>query len=366
VFEQQVRRTVEAHVGLPVGPGLVPAGRTAAAVGADAVLAIRPAEGRVAWRAAGADQAFVAGALLLLRRGDALEAVDPASGRVRWSRPLTGERPTAAAATAASGGLVILAEPGAASAFQARDGSLAWRRDLPGTSGLRLGAFGALAVLATDAGVLHGLGPGGALAWRVRGPGPALAPPVLSGGLVATLHGVGAGAALLFLDPASGERRGEVALDVRPSGAPIRFGNGLALGGLAGGEAVLILVVPGRGRRWEVGLPLGSAPLLAAAGGRLVAAGADGAVATLDAQGRIGWTLPAVGDVGAVPCLARGVVVAARAGVALLDAATGRLLAHAAGPAPARLLAGPDLGIAALDADGTLLGLAAGGHLSVL
>jgi hypothetical protein len=157
-----------------------------------------------------------------------------------------------------------------------------------------------------------------------------------------------------------------VPLDVRPAGAPVRFAGGLALGALAGGEAVLLHVAPGRGRRWETGLPLASAPLLAAAGGRLVAAGTDGAVVALDAAGRTAWALPAAGDGGAVPCLARGVVVAARDGVALLDGATGRLLAQAAGHAPSRLLAFPDLGIAALDAGGTLLGLAAGGHLSVV
>ncbi len=357
-----LRRTAALHVGPPVGPGLVAAGRVALALGTEALVALHPATGEIAWRAPGALQAFALGPLLLVRRGERLEALDAATGRARWTAGLPGERPGDAAL---AGSHLLLAGPGEVVALASATGQVAWRRPLPGSSGLRLAALGAQAAVATDAGVVSALDPAGAVAWRVRGPGPALAAPVQLGRLLATVHATGATAALLLLDAATGARRGEVALDLRPAGAPVRFARGLALGGAAGGEAVLILAGPG-GRRWEVGLPLGGAPLLAAAGDLLVAAGADGALAAIDAGGAARWTLPPAGEGGAAPALARGVVVAARDGVALLDAASGRLLAHHPGHAPARLLAAPDLALATLDADGLLTGLQAGGHLSVV
>jgi len=360
-----LRRTAEAHVGEPIGPGLVAAGRIAVAAGRDALLALEPATGRVAWRAAGAEQLLAAAAgLLLLRRGDTLEALELRSGILRWRHPLLGDRPTSAAASPR--GPVLLAGPGALTALDPRSGHATWRRPLPGASGLWLSALGSLAAVASDAGVVHGVGQDGALAWRVRGPGPALAAPRLVCGLLASLHAAGPAAVLLLVDPVSGERRGEVPLDVRPVGAPLPFAGGLVVGGLAGGEAVLIHLVPGRGRRWEVGAPLAGPPLLAAGGDRLLAADAAGALAALDRQGRLAWSLPPAAEGGAAPWLVRGVAVAARDGLALLDAASGRTLAHAALPAPARLAATPELALTALDAGGTVTTWATTGHVSVV
>jgi outer membrane protein assembly factor BamB len=360
-----LRRTVEAHAGLPVGPALVAAGRTAIALGRDALVAVAPAAGRVAWRSAGADWGGAAAGLLLVRRGDRLEALDPRTGRPRWSRQLPGARPTGLAG--ARGGPLLLAEPGALTALDAATGATRWRLDLPGASGLALAALGPLAAAGTDAGVLYGVDLAGRIAWRLRGPGPALAPPVLVGASLASLHAAGPAAALLLADPATGERRGEVALDVLPAGPPLRFAGGLAVAGTSGGEAVLLHVHPGRGRSWETGVPLSGPPALAAAGARLVAGDGTGALSLLGPRGQVRWSLPGGADRGgAAPWLARGLVVAARDGVALVEAAGGRLLATAPGPAPAWLAVGPDLSIAALDADGALTGLAPGGHLSVV
>jgi hypothetical protein len=62
----------------------------------------------------------------------------------------------------------------------------------------------------------------------------------------------------------------------------------------------------------------------------------------------------------------RGVVLAARDGLALLDLATGRTLGAVEGLQPARLLAAGALSVTALEADGALTGLVSAGHLSLV
>ncbi|MBK9517211.1 MAG: PQQ-binding-like beta-propeller repeat protein [Anaeromyxobacter sp.] len=352
-----------AHVGAPVTPRLAAAGPVLLAFGRDAVVAHG---GRRPWRAAGAHWAALAGGLVLVRREARLAALDPATGRERWSRALPGADPTGAAGR--PGGPLLLCEPESLTALDPATGATRWRLDLPGSGGLALGRAGPLALVAGASGLVHGIAPDGGLAWRVRGPGPALAAPLACGRAVACLHAAGSGASLLFLDAASGARRGEVALDVRPSGAPLLVRGGLVVAGRSGGEAVLVRVDAARGRRWEVGLPLDGPPRPAAAGPLLVVGGDGGALLGLDPAGRVAWSLPAQGEGegGAAPLLARGVVVASRGGVALLDAATGRPLGLAAGLSPAHLVAGPGLEVAALEVDGAVAWLGPGGHVSVL
>jgi hypothetical protein len=172
---------------------------------------------------------------------------------------------------------------------------------------------------------------------------------------------------VLLLDPRSGARHGQVPLDVLPSGGMVHLGAGLAVAGRSGGEVVLVRVDPRRGRAWEVGVPLGGPARLARAGQALLAADDAGGLALLGASGRLAWSLPPDGsEGGAPPALARGVVVAARGGLSLLDAGTGLALASAPRLSPARLVADRSLAVTVLEADGAVTRLEAGGHLSVL
>jgi outer membrane protein assembly factor BamB len=357
-----LRVTWQEHVGPPVGPGLAQVGAGLVALGQEALLGRCGAR---TWRAPGADWAVLAAGLLLVRRGDRLSALEPGSGRERWSRPLPHAHPTGAAGR--RGGPLLVAEAGALSALEPGSGLPRWRFELPGGDGLALAAFGPLVAAGTGSGLLYGLGLDGRLAWRLRAPGPALAPPLLLGRTLASLHAVGPGAALLLLEASSGRRLREVPLDVTPAGPLLRFGGGLALAGRSGGAAVVILVRPSTGRAWEVEAPLTGTPRLAVAGRVLLAADASGALARLEPGGGVAWSLPpCAGSGSAAPALARGLVVAARDGVSLHDAALGRPLGSVAGLAPLRLLANSQLAIAALEADGTATGLSTAGHLSLL
>lgn len=358
-----MRPVQAAHVGLPVAPRLALSGPALLAFGEDAVVG----HGRGAtWRAPGGRWGAVAGRLALLCREERLVALDPASGRERWARALPGAEPTGA--TARPGGPVLLSEAEALTALDPATGATRWRVELPGSGGLAIGAAGSLGLLASASGQVHAYGPDGRLAWRIRAPGPALAPPLPCGRLVATLHDAGGGAVLQLRDAATGARHLEVTLDVRPAGAPLAVPGGLVVGGRSGGEVVLVRVDAARGRRWEVGLPLSGPPQLASAGHLLVVGDGSGALVALDAGGREAWSLPPSGGEGgaAGPETARGVVLAARGGLALLDAPSGRSVGLVEGLAPALLLAGPGLEVAALELDGAVTWLAPGGHLSLL
>jgi outer membrane protein assembly factor BamB len=356
-----LRRCFEEHVGLPVGPGLVSIGGAVVAIGQEA-LAGRAGRGH--WRTEGADWAAAAGGQLLLRRANRLLAIAPATGQVSWERTVPDAFPTGAAAAP---GLLVLAEPGAVTALDAASGATRWRLDLPGGSGLALAAFGPLLVAATGSGLVHAFDADGRVAWRLRGPGPALAAPLLADGALALLHAAGAAATLVAVEPETGQRVGEVPLDVVPVGPPVRFGAALALAGRSGGEGVLVRVDPRRGRAWEIGLPIGGPACLAAAGRGLLVADEAGGLARVGAGGDLDWSLPPDGaECGAVPVLVRRVVVAARAGLSLLDATSGRTLGHVPDLFPARLVADQALGVTALERDGAVTGLAAGGHLSLV
>jgi hypothetical protein len=321
--------------------------------------------GARAWRTPGGDWAALAGGLLLLRRADLLCAIEPGSGRVRWTRPLPEALPTGAAGS--RGGPVLLGEAGALSALDPRSGAPRWRLELPGGHGLALSALGPLVAAGSASGLVYGVDLAGRVAWRVRAPGPTLAPPLLMGPGLVSLHAAGLAATLLFLDPVSGQRRGEVPIDVVPSGLPLRWAGGVALAGRSGGVSVVTLVRPA-GRAWTVEAPLDGTPRLATAGRLLLAGDAHGALAGLEPSGRLAWSLPA-GAVagGAAPAARRGVVVAARDGLSLLELASGRPLGGVEGIQPSRLLLpGGALSVVVLEADGALTGLAATGHLSLV
>jgi len=358
-----LRVTGEAHVGEPVGAGLAQAGPVALAIGRDGVAGLGA---RRTWQGPGADWGAVACATLLLRRGDALCALDPATGAVRWEQPLPGGRPTALAG--AAGGPLLLGEPDAVTALDPASGRRRWRLEWPGGTGLALAVLGDLVVTASASGLVHALrAADGALAWRLCGPGPALAPAQLCGSRLATLHATGATGALLFIDPRAGGRRGEVDLDVRPSGPLARLGGGLVVAGRSGGAGVLVLADPRRGRAWEVEVPLAGAVRLTPAGRALLAGDDAGGLALLDSAGRLRWSLPSDGsEGGAAPAVSRQLAAAARGGLSLIDLGDGEVVARAPGLSPHRLAADAGLGLTVLEADGAVTRLQPTGHLSVL
>jgi PQQ-like domain len=363
------RTTLRAEVGEPVGLGLL-AGSRPVAAGREAVIGLDPVRGRVAWRVPGGTGCLAAGRLLLVRRGETLVAHERQTGAVRWTLPLLGASPIGAAG--GPRGPLFIASPNALVGLDPATGAVRFRLELPGARGLALARLGEVAYGASSSGVLYAVTPDGRLAWRLRAPGPALAPPLLLGRWLASLHAAGPGAALLLVDPMSGGRHRELELDVVPAGAPERRGAGLALAGTVGGDAVLFLVDAsgGRERRVEVELPLSGAPRLAASGTHVVAGDAAGALAMVDGRGRLSWARPAgaAGEAGgAAPWLGHGVVMAAVAeGLAVLDAATGRSLALASGLSPVRLAVGHSLSVVALEGDGRVTALALSGHLSVV
>ena len=223
-------------------------------------------------------------------------------------------------------------------------------------------------VTASASGLVHALrAADGALAWRLCGPGPALAPAQLCGSRLATLHATGATGALLFIDPRAGGRRGEVDLDVRPSGPLARLGGGLVVAGRSGGAGVLVLADPRRGRAWEVEVPLAGALRLTPAGRALLAGDDAGGLALLDAAGRLRWSLPSDGsEGGAAPVVSRRLAAAARGGLSLVDLGGGEVVARAPDLSPHRLAADAGLGLTVLEADGAVTRLQPTGHLSVL
>lgn len=354
-------RTWQVEVGPPAGPGLFPLGAAIVAAGADAVVAL-DGRGAEIWRGPGARWAAADGRGLLLARGARLSRVEAATGRERWARPVPGpDAPLPRQAARLSGGLLLLDAGGMLVALSAEDGAEAWRYEAPGASALGFLAAGALAVVASDAGFIHGV-EGGRAVWRLLAPGPASSRPTHWGGrrcAVACITPVGG--ALLAFDPSSGRRAWEAPLDFNPSGPPLPFAGRLLVPGTVGGDPVLAAVEPGGALAWVEAPPLGrGAPALAAAGAMVLARGGDGSCAALDRDGRLLWHAPAppgqTPPAELPPHLVRGVALLPGDPILALDARSGAPLGRAPLPPPARLLCSSELGLAALDALGTAAG----------
>jgi outer membrane protein assembly factor BamB len=366
------RRTWEVDVGAPAGAGLLPAGDLLVAAGAAALLGIDPRSGSVRWRAPGAAWAALDGRALLAASGARLVSLEPASGRERWTRPLpTPDQRLPGALLRLRGGPLLLAAGPRLAALDPTGGTFPWRVDPPGASRVAAAAFGSLAAVAADSGLLYGLDRGGRTAWRLVLPGPPCGPPVAFGTLCAAACSTAVGGAVLALDPATGRRAWEAPLDFAPSGPPVPFAGRLAVPGTVAGDPVVAAVEPGGAVAWTAAPPLGrGAPALAASGGLLVVRGGDGSCAGLTRDGATRWLQPR-GPVhppppDLAPHVSRGVVVVPGDPVLALDATSGALLGQARLPPPARLLVDADLGLVAMDADGLVAAARLSGRLGVV
>jgi outer membrane protein assembly factor BamB len=333
--------------------------------GAGLVAAVEARSGEVRWHAAGCAFAAVAGGAVLLAAGGALRALSPRSGRAAWTRPLPGMTPVAA--TALARGPLVVVERDAATGLDPGSGRTLWRFEPPGASRLHVAPFGGVLAVGTDAGLLYGLDAVGRLVWRLRAPGPVLRPPLAAAGRCLVLAAAGSGAALLAVDPATGERRWEAPLDPAGASALLPWGRRVAIAGTVAGDPIVTAVDRNGAAAWTVAPPLAGAIGAAAAGTLLVVRDAAGALAALGRDGGVRWSRPApagaAGARAAPPAVVRGTVIAA-AGDALhaVDARTGELVATIPASAPVRLLADGALAVAALDADGVATGSPPGGR----
>jgi outer membrane protein assembly factor BamB len=365
------RRAWELDVGAPAGAGLLPAGDLLVAAGAAALLGVDPRSGSVRWRAPGAAWAAIEGRVLLAAAGARLASLDPASGRELWARPLpTPDQRLPGALLRLRGGPLLLAAGPRLAALDP-SGAFPWRFDPPGASRVAAAAFGALAAVAADSGLLYGLDGGGRTAWRLVLPGPPSGPPVAFGALCAASCSTAVGGAVLALDPATGRRAWEAPLDFAPSGPPLPFAGRLAVPGTVAGDPVVAAVEPGGAVAWTAAPPLGrGAPALAASGGLLVVRGGNGSCAGLSRDGAARWLQPR-GPLHPPPPdlaahVARGVVVVPGDPVLALDAASGAPLGQARLPPPARLLVDAELGLVAMDADGLVAAARLSSRLGVV
>jgi outer membrane protein assembly factor BamB len=362
------RRLFEVDVGAPAGEGLLVRSGLVIAAGGAGVAALERATGAILWRAGGAELAAAVPGALLVSRGDELEALAIRSGRRLWVRSLPSPRPTAALALPR--GPYLLAGAGVLTAVDPSTGRTLWRHESPGASRVAVAAFGALVAAGTDTGHVYGLDASGRVVWRVRGPGAVLRSPSPVLGLAVVVCAADAGAAALALDPSTGERRFEAQLDYVPASAPVAWGKRIALAGLVAGDAIVTALERDGARDWTAAPPLAGAPLLATAGGLLVARDPAGGLVALGRDGRIRWSRPSpqgAPPAGAVaPAIARGTVIAARDGLAALDARTGDLVGAVSGVAPARIVVDASLAVAVMDGDGLATGYRVATHLSVI
>ncbi|HYQ81585.1 MAG TPA: PQQ-binding-like beta-propeller repeat protein, partial [Anaeromyxobacteraceae bacterium] len=360
----------QASVGPPVGPGLVRRGELLLACGREAVLGLEAATGRSRWRAPGAEAAADLGEVLLAASGERLACLEVGTGRERWGRPLSGLRGLPWAFRLPGGLAALPAGPGVA-AVDLGSGRIAWRFDPPAAGGSWGASFGAISLLGADTGLVYGLDNSGGLAWRLRAPGPLAAPPSAWAGDALLVCRTELGGSLLAVDPAVGRRRWEAPLDFTPGGPALPFAGRLAVPGLVAGDAVVAACDVGGGPAFTLVPSLGSGPLAPSAlRGGLLLKGAGGACAALDRAGATRWTHahesphPPPGNLPAL--VVRGVALVPSEGVEALDEDTGQRLGNVPGVAPARLLAGDDLSLQAVDAEGLVSAVRLEAHLSVL
>lgn len=364
------QRIAAIEIGPPAGDGLFRSGDLVVACGRDRTVCVEGGRGSERWNAPGSRGAAAGDGLLVLVRGSWMEGRDLASGTVLWSAPAPDDCERGGRLLVPPGGPLLAVAGPLVSAFESSRGSPLWRFHSPGATRLSVLPLGSLLVVASDTGMVHALDRAGNVAWRLRGAGP-LAVPVA--GTVRCCHLsflTPGGATLAFVDPATGARLHEVALDFVPSSPPVAFAGRVALAGRVAGDGIVAAIDPGGVHAWTGPSPTGGVPVLTSRAGALLAKGTDGTCAALDRDGRITWVRSCAGrpaPPGNLPVVAaRGLVVVPADEVELLDAATGvpvgRLPAHA----PSRLSVDDRLGAWALDAEGLLSGARVRGHLSVV
>jgi len=365
------RKVRVADVGVPATPSLFLAGRALVACGRQATIGIDASDASVRWRAPGAERAALCDRALVLATENGLRCLEAEDGRARWSRPLPAGCRLPQAVVAAAGGQVAVLSGGRASAVEIGTGRPGWSFESPGA--LRLGAarFGSLLVLAADTGLVHGLDPSGRVAWRLRGPGPLAAAPVLGASSCLLLFQTELGALLAAVDAATGRRRVEAPLDLAPSGPPAAFAGRIAVPGTVGGDPLVTALEFGGAVAWTSAPSLGAGPLaLAPARSTLIVKTADGSCAALGRDGTLRWSrnretgAAAVGNL--PPVVARGLAFVPSEEVEVLDIESGERLGRLPVQAPASLLVNEELSSWALDGEGLLTASRLRGHLSVL
>jgi outer membrane protein assembly factor BamB len=367
------RRAWEVEVGPPAGFGIARVGDLLLAAGAAAVAGLDACTGEPRWRRPGAMFAVCVGADIVVADATHLALLDARSGQERWRRPRSElPAPGLRAAVRLAGGALLLVTPGACVALHPTTGASRWSFTPPAALDLRAAALGPMALVGSDTGFLYGLDArSGAVAWRVRLPGPLATPPLPLAGACLALCSTDIGGSLLALDPASGRRRFELPLDVAPAAAPITFAGLIGIVGMVAGDAVVTAVDPEGRLAWADAPPLSPGPLvLAPLRSGVLAKTSTGTCIALDRQGETLWThARSAGHpppTNAPPVVLRGVALVGSEDLTALDAATGYPLGHARLAAPARLLADGELNAWGIDAEGLVTAVQLHAHLSVL
>ncbi|HET7754310.1 MAG TPA: PQQ-binding-like beta-propeller repeat protein, partial [Anaeromyxobacteraceae bacterium] len=366
------RRAWRVDVGIPAAAGLFARAEAIVAAGSAAVVALDLASGAERWRAPGAAWATVAAGRVFAISGTSLHCRDVATGAPRWTRPLESQDGLPRAAFALRGGPLVLAYARALEALDVGSGRTLWTFVAPGASALHAAGSGALAIVASEAGLAYGIDETGRTAWRVRLPGPAAAPArhVSEGALLASATALGG--ALLLVDPATGTRGWEAPLDFVPSTAPAAFAGLLATTGTIGGDPVVTALDPASGRAlWTESAPVPGGPLaLASLPSTVIVKTASGTCAAISREGSVLWTqrraAPHPPSANLAPVPARGLVLVPSEQVQVLDPATGAVLGSARCGAPAHLHVGADLSLVAMDAEGLVTALRVATHLGVV
>ena len=364
------RRIASFEIGPPAGDGLFRSGDLLVACGRDRTVCVDAAEGSERWTAPGALVATAGGGVMVLLRGPLLEGRDLGSGTVLWNVPAPEDAGNRSRILLPPGAPLLVVAGPVVSAFEPTRGNPLWTFLSPGAARLSVLPLGPLLVAASDTGMVHAINPTGKVAWRLRGAGP-LAVPVAGTARSCFLSFLTpAGATLASVDPATGIRIHEVALDFIPTSPPVPFAGRIALAGRVAGDGIVAALEPGGAHAWAGPSPTGGATALTPRAGGLFAKGPDGTCAALDRDGRVVWLRARAGrpappgNLAAVG--ARGVVLVPADEVEVLDAASGVVVGRLPAHAPARLALDADLGAWTLDADGLLSGARVRGHLSVV
>jgi outer membrane protein assembly factor BamB len=363
------RRVAIADVGPPAGAALLREGELVLCCGRAATVGLDRRGGDERWRGPGAEQAVLAGEVLVLLAGGRLRGVDPGSGAERWSRASSAPGP-AAALVATPGPRALLLSGDRIECVDAVAGEEAWSFTSPGALRLSALPFGALTVVAADTGMVHALDREGRVAWRLRGAGALCAPAARGPRVCLLTFATRAGAVVTGVDVATGRRSFEAPLDFSPVGEPVPFAGRIAVAGLLGGDGLVTALEEDGSRAWTEPSPAVGAAALAPRPGGLLVKGADGTCAALDRNGQVAWLRAPAGSPappGNLPPVAvRGLVVVPAEEVDVLDGRTGMAVGHLPAHAPARLLVDEELGAWTMDAEGLVTGARMRGHLAVV
>ncbi|MHB1845582.1 MAG: outer membrane protein assembly factor BamB family protein, partial [Deltaproteobacteria bacterium] len=342
-------------------------------------IALSPADGTLRWRGPPGDGTIEPVSEGGPRRGfiacadGAIARLDE-RGRVGWSvEPWSPGADIDSSCIVAT--VVAAASRGEIVASSLEDGRPLWRFSPPGCSSLKLSSQEGELIATTSDGRLYGIDARlGRLRFRARTGARPLGPPLLCGRLAFLPAQRPEGAVLVGVDLASGRRLPLEPPALGRTGALVATRHGLALAGSASGEGIVVGFTPEGALAWRSGsegqtLGPGVPQLRPCAEGLLVRGTRE--VALLGEDGRPIWRRPFEEEapLGPPPLIERGVaLVAAEAGIVLLDIATGRLLGRAGDRQllPDWLALGDELSIYCAEEDGPIVAFGLGTFLSLV